>query len=181
MMIGVVAVLGGIAALAWSQRRPADGLAAVSQAEATPPDISGLSPRERFDRLYNRSMRAAESGDASTLGTFAPMALLAYAQLDTVDADARYHAAMLKLHTGDAAGATALADSILSASPGHLFGYVVQVTVARWRKDSVALASARREFLAHFAREMTAARPEYGEHRTILDDTWRDAGGRAPD
>lgn len=186
MIVGILAVLEVVAALAWNQRRlvPAspDGLAAVATADAAaPPDISRLSPRERFDRLYNRSMRAAESGDASALATFAPMALLAYTQLDTVDADARYHAAMLKLHTGDPDGAKAQADSILEAAPGHLFGYVIRVTVARWQKDSAALVAARREFAVHFDREIKAARPEYGEHRTILDDVWRDSGGRAPD
>lgn len=186
MIIGMLAVLVVVAALAWNQRRLApaspNGFAAVAAAgDTAPPDISGLSPRERFDRLYNRSMRAAESGDASALATFAPMALLAYTQLDTVDADARYHDAMLKLHTGDAEGAKAQADSILEAAPGHLFGYVIRVTVARWQKDSAALAAARRDFAMHFDRETKAARPEYGEHRTILDDTWRDSGGRVPD
>ncbi len=120
-------------------------------------------------------MTAAEAGDASTLSTFAPMALLAYAQLDTVDADARYHAAMLRLHTGDVPGAAALADSILAATPGHLFGYVIQLTVARWRKDTAAAAAAQRAFAAHYDAELQAGRPEYAEHRTILDDTRRGA------
>jgi hypothetical protein len=114
-------------------------------------------------------MQAVESGDASSFATFAPMALLAYGQLDTVDADARYHAAMLELHRGDTRGATLLADSILASAPGHLFGYVIQGTVARWQQDSVGLAAARRNFLAHHDAEMAAARPEYADHRAILE------------
>jgi len=178
LILGAVAVLVVIAALFWGERRQATARtaeAAAADIAGAPPDISNMSPRERFDRLYNRSMRAAESGDASTLGTFAPMALLAYAQLDSVDADARYHAAMLKLHTGDVPGATVLADSILGADPGHLFGYVIQVTVARWQRDSAALTAAHRAFLAHYDTEMRAPRPEYAEHQTILADTRRDA------
>ena len=40
---------------AQSEARPVD---------ASPPDISNMSPRERFNRLYNRVMQAAEGGDA---------------------------------------------------------------------------------------------------------------------
>jgi hypothetical protein len=98
------------------------------------------------------------------------MALMAYAQLDTVDADARYHAALLKVHTGDVEASGALADSILAQSPGHLFGYVIQGTVARFRKDQNALSRAYRGFLKHYDAEFKAARPEYQEHRTSLDD-----------
>ena len=37
----------------------------------TPPDISNMSPKERYDRLYNRVMRAAESGDQATVAVHA--------------------------------------------------------------------------------------------------------------
>ncbi len=146
----------------------------------TPPDISKMSPRERFDRLYDRSMRASESGDTVTVAQFAPMALLAYQQLDTIDADARYHAALLRLHTGDIPGAAALGDSIVAMTPGHLLGYVVQVTVARWRHDAPALSRAYADFLAHYDAEMRAARPEYAAHKMIMDDVHQRALAAAP-
>ena len=98
----------------------------VSPPAEAPPDISNMSPRERFNRLYNRVMQAAQSGDEATVTRFTPMALMAYAQLDTVDADARYHMALLKVHTGDVEASGALGDSILTQSPGHLFGYMIQ-------------------------------------------------------
>jgi hypothetical protein len=129
-----------------------------------------MSPRERFDRLYNRIMTAAESGDEATVTRFTPMALMAYAQLPDLDADARYHAALLKVHTGDVAGALALSDTILATNPGHLFGYVVRGTVARWQKDDKALAAAYAGFLDHYEAEMKAGRPEYGEHTRALDE-----------
>lgn len=140
-----------------------------SPAEA-PPDISNMSPRERFNRLYNRVMQAAQSGDEATVTRFSPMALMAYAQLDTIDADARYHAALIKVHTGDVEASRALADTILTESPGHLFGYIIQGTVARFRKDEKALDRAYSGFLKHYDSEMKAGRPEYQEHRTSLDD-----------
>jgi hypothetical protein len=125
---------------------------------------------ERFDRLYERSMRASESGDTATVERFAPMALLAYAQLDSIDADARYHAALLRLHTGDISGAAALGDSILAITPGHLFGYVVQATVGRWRHDEPATKAAYAGFLSHYDAEVRVARPEYAAHKMIMDD-----------
>jgi len=137
---------------------------------ATPPDITNMSPRERFNRLYNRVMQAAQSGDEATVTRFTPMALMAFAQLDTVDADARYHAALLKVHTGDVEASRALADTILSTDPGHLFGYVIRGTVARFQKDAKALDGAYRDFLKHYDSEMKAGREEYQEHRTSLDD-----------
>jgi hypothetical protein len=144
-------------------------MAAAPEAGA-PPDISSMSPRERFDRLYNRIMTAAESGDEATVTRFTPMALMAYAQLPERDADARYHAALLKVHTGDVAGALALSDTILAQNPGHLFGYVVRGTVARWQKDEKARSAAYAGFLDHYDAEMKAGRPEYSEHIRALDE-----------
>jgi len=138
--------------------------------EGTPPDLSTMTPRERFDRLYNRIMRAAESGDQQTVTTFTPMAMMAHEQLDTIDADARLHLATLKLHSGDVAGASAIADTILKETPGHLFGYVIQGTVARWNKDDAALKRAYKEFLSHYDAEMKKARPEYADHERMMTD-----------
>ena len=135
-----------------------------------PPDISNMSPRERFNRLYNRVMTAAQSGDEATVSRFTPMALMAYAQLDSVDADARYHAALLEIHTGNVAAPSALADTILAQHPGHLFGYVIRGTVARWQKDEKALKAAYAEFLQHYDAEMKAERPEYADHKRSLDE-----------
>jgi hypothetical protein len=145
-----------------------------------PPDISSMSPRERFNRLYNRVMQAAQSGDQATVTRFTPMALMAYAQLDTIDADARYHTALIKVHTGEVEASGALADSILAQSPGHLFGYLIQGTVARFRKDQKTLSRAYSGFLKHYDAEMKAGRPEYQDHRTSLDEFRKaalDAGG----
>lgn len=140
------------------------------QAREAPPDISNTSPRERFNRLYNRVMRAAQSGDEATVTRFTPMALMAYAQLDSVDADASYHAALLKVHTGEVDASRALADSILARDPGHLFGYVVRGTVARFRKDDKELNRAYSSFLKRYDQEIKLQRPEYSEHQTSLED-----------
>ena len=134
------------------------------------PDISQMSPRERFDRLFNRIMEAAQRGDSAQVLRFTPMALGAYTQLDTVDADARYHAAVLRLQTGDLAGARALADTILRESPGHLLGYVVLGSAAELAGDSAAAARARRDFASHYAAESAAGRPEYRDHAPVIEE-----------
>jgi hypothetical protein len=159
----------------------ATAVRAPAEEAGAPPDISNLSPRERFDRLYARVMRAEQSGDDATVARFTPMALLVFAQLDTLDADARYHAALLQVHGGDVAGAAAQADTILRQNPGHLFGYVIRGTLARWTRDDRAMAEAYAGFLAHVDAELAAGRPEYEEHRASIDQFGRAAaaaGGR---
>jgi len=135
-----------------------------------PPDISQMTPRERFDRLFNRIMTAAEQRDSAQVQRFTPMALGAYAQLDQYDADARYHAAVLHLQAGDPKAALALADTILAESPGHLFGYIIRGTAAEYTKDPAALARARRDFAGHFPAESASARPEYRDHAPVIEE-----------
>jgi hypothetical protein len=143
---------------------------ASSATPGTPPDLSTLTSRERFDRLYRRVMGAAQTGDTVTVARFAPMVFAAYAQLDTVDADARYHAALLHLHLqNDTAAALRLADSILVSNPRHLFGFLIQGTAAQLAGDQPLLARARSAFLAAWDRELQADRIEYREHQTMLD------------
>ncbi|HKG33464.1 MAG TPA: hypothetical protein VKB22_07015 [Gemmatimonadales bacterium] len=139
------------------------------------PDISTLSPRERFDRLFNRIMQAAEQGDSVQVAQFTPMALGAYQQLDTRDIDARYHAAVIHLQAGEMPAAAALADTILAESPGHLFGYVIRGTAARIQGNRAIEARAQREFLAHYQSEMDQKRVEYLEHGPVLEEFKKEA------
>jgi hypothetical protein len=144
------------------------------------PDISSLSPRERFDRLFNRIMQAAEQGDSLQVAQFTPMALGAYEQLDARDIDARYHAAVIHLQVGDIPAARALADTILAESPGHLFGYVIRGTAARLAGDSAGQSRAQRDFLSHYPTEIAKKRVEYLEHEPVLKEFKQEADGRTP-
>ena len=136
-----------------------------------PPDISTMSPVERFNRLYDRVMRAASAGDSAQARQFAPMAILAYGMLDSATADLRYHAAVLYAETGQDAAALALADTILAQNPNHLFGYLVRGEVADRRRDAAATAAARRDFMAHYDAEIGRAdRPEYVDHKPVIDE-----------
>jgi hypothetical protein len=174
--VALVALLVVLLIMVWRSSPAPASLAAAEPPpaaggdEGAPPDISNMSPRERFDRLYNRVMRAAQAGDEATVSRFTPMALMAYGQLDSLDADARYHAALLQVHSGDVTGPSALADTILAQQPGHLFGYIIRGTVARWQKNDQALSRAYAGFLEHYDAEMKAARPEYADHKVSVDE-----------
>jgi len=115
-------------------------------------------------------MQAADQGDTVQIERFLPMALGAYGQLDSIDVDARYHAAVLHLQTGDASGALALADTILKTVPTHLFGFMVRGDAASLEHDSTALKRARADFLAHYDAEMKANRVEYLEHEPVIQE-----------
>ena len=181
---GVVVLLAVLGAVFIPETRARDTAAAnpvgaVPVAPQAPPDISSMTPRQRFDRLYARALEAAQTGDEAGAAQFTPMALAAYGMLDTIDADARYHAALLHLHAGNSLNARLLADTILANDPGHLFGYLVRATAARWDRDDQALASAYRDFLTHDPVETARAREEYTAHRATIDETRRLAQQRA--
>jgi hypothetical protein len=158
---------------------PAGGPFSAGAAGAAP-DISQMTPRERFDRLFNRVMQAAEQRDTAQVERFTPMALGAYTQLDSINTDARYHAAVLRLQVGDAGGARALADTILARSPGHLFGYIVRGTAAAFQGDTATARRASREFLSHYDAEVKANRIEYREHEPAIEDFKRQAESATP-
>ena len=145
---------------------------------ATPPDISQMTPRQRFDRLYDRIVQALEQNDSTTVIRFSPMAFAAYAQLDRVDALARFDVGTLHATLGDLAAATALADTILKQSPNHLFGYMLKGTVADFQGNKAALEQSYREFLAHYEAELKTGKPEYRIHQPLIDDFHQRALGR---
>lgn len=187
----IIAVLLG--AILWKASRPAatnvpdmanPGAAGTPGAEATPPagpfagggvpqgrapDISRMSPQERFARLNDRVMQAGESGDTAFVRNFTPMALGAYAQLDSIDIDSRYHAAMLHLGVRDYAPALALADTIDTESKNNLYASLIRATAAQLRGDSAAVRRERATFRQHFAAEIAKKRPEYEAHRQMLE------------
>jgi hypothetical protein len=133
------------------------------------PDISQLSPQERFIRLNNRVMQAATTGDSATVINFTPMALGAYAQLDTVTQDDRYHAAILNAQVGRLTEALALADTMLQITPGYLLAYAVRGEIADFERDSTALRQAWSGFLKAWPAESTARREEYVDHKAVID------------
>jgi len=178
---GAIVTTLSVLAIVWVLARPSASPvpAAPPSAEgfAGPaPDISTMSAREGFDRLFNRVMVAAEQGDTAAVARFAAHALGAYAQLDSVDLDARYHAAALHTQIGQYTEALALADSMVAQVPNHLLAWVIRGSVAEARADQAGLAEARRAFLAAWQADPKRDRPEYLDHQKALEDFRTSAG-----
>ena len=156
------------------------GVGATSTAAATPgapPDISQMTPMERFIRLNDRIMMAASQGDTATVQTFLPMALSAYAQLPSVDTDARYHAALLHAEAREYITARAIADTILAADPANLIGLALLGTIGELTADAALRSEAQRRFLAAWEAEIGKPKQEYLDHREVLDAFRAGAGG----
>ena len=146
------------------------GSTAGNELSGRAPDISTLTPQERFDRLFDRVTRAASAGDTAQVAQFTPMALGAYAQLDSISNDARFHAAMLRFNVGDFAGSLALADTIEASVPGHLFAAMLRGNVATATNDQAGLEQSYRAFMTTYDREMAANRVEYLDHKPVVDE-----------
>lgn len=140
------------------------------QGGGTPPDISQMTPRERFLRLHDRVMNAMEQGDTATAERFAPMAISAYGMLDTFDVDARYHAGALHILQKGYPEALALADTIQASAKGNLMAELLRIEVAQARKDVASESRAKKAFLANYDAQVAQKRPEYEEHKAMLDD-----------
>jgi len=168
-----IGVAGGLG----PKDRPDMANVGAPAAPASAPDISRMSPRERFDRLFNRVMDAGARDDSAEVVQFTPMALGAYAQLDTVDASARMQAALIRIQVGEYAGASALADTILHTAPDHLFGYIIRGSVAHIQGDSATLRRSFAGFLSAYDREMAAGRPEYLREDQLIQQFHRAATG----
>jgi hypothetical protein len=138
-----------------------------------PVDLARLSPREAADRLFDRVMISREAGKLDSAAFFAPMALRAYAMLDGLDADARFHIGLLELAAGNPAGAEAQADTLAQAVPTHLYAFMLRADAARARGDTAAGERADQAYLRHYDAETAANRPEYAPHAPWLA-TYRD-------
>ena len=179
--VAAIAVLLAVALLLWlaGSFRPAaapemgnagNGGAGGAGLSNRAPDISNMTPAQRFEALFDRIERAGANGDSVTAQQFSPMALGAYAMLDSTNNDFRFDAALLHLGVGELAAALALADTIARQVPGHLFAELIRGEAAARQSDSSALRRAYRDFLAHYDAELRAGRPEYAEHQPLLDD-----------
>lgn len=154
---------------------PAEASAAVNAPFAggsgTPPDLSQMTPKEAFLRLHDRIMGSLEQGDSATAAQFTPMAIQAYGMLPAADRDVdiRYHAATLMIGSGDFAAGKALTDSLDRQFPKHLFVTMLRAGLAEGRNDPAAAKRAYQKFLADWDVQIATGRPEYVEHRQLLD------------
>jgi hypothetical protein len=155
-----------------SSAAPTDAQGALFASGATggrPPDISSMSPAERAIRLYDRVMMAHEHGRADSVQLFAPMAIAAYQQLDSLDADARYDLGRIAAVAGNETLARAQADTILATQPKHLLGLILAGNAARMRNDIAAERLYYDRFVAAAPSERAKQIPEYVTHQNDIN------------
>jgi len=128
-----------------------------------------MTPSEQADGLFEVVMFALQSGDTAQVGFHAPMALGAYRNLDSMDADAKYHVGLLRGALGDNDGMLAMADSLQADVPGHLLATTLRKAAAEARGDSAAVLDAYRQFLMDYSSEATTGRQEYLLHQLSVD------------
>ncbi len=133
------------------------------------PDISDMTPIEQADALFEVVMIALERGDTSQVGFHAPMALGAYGNLDSLDADALYHVGLLRGALGDHDGMLAMADTLQAIVPGHLLATTLRKAAAEAKGDSAAVRAAYRSFLRDYGAETTTDRREYMLHQRSIE------------
>jgi hypothetical protein len=143
-------------------------------------DLSQMSPAEQATRLFDRVMRAQESGDTGQVTFFAPMAVQAYQMLGAnLDPDSRLHVGLLQLAAKNPAGARAQADTLLRISRTHLYGLLLKARAAEAMGDAATARGAMQAFVANYDAERAKNLPEYAEHNQLLLET-RDQAVRGP-
>ena len=180
--VGATLSVMAVAMVLWAATKRADaqgaamanagsvGAAPVGAGGGTPPDLTTMTPLERFTRLNDRIMAAAQQGDTTTVITFWPMARQAYEMLPTADrtVDSRYHMATLHLMVGDTPSTLAQADTIMQEAPDNLLGWYLRAVVADFQGDSAGNRDARDRFDAAFEAQMATGRQEYLDHDPML-------------
>lgn len=137
---------------------------------AGPPDLSSMSPRQAADRLFNRVMQANAAGDTAQVDQFMPMAIQAYERIGELDADGRYHLAVLQNTAGSHEAALATAESVLEEDPGHLLALAAAAHAAEALGREEEARAHYRRLADSFEDERERGLPEYEAHSALLPD-----------
>ena len=133
----------------------------AAQTQGAAPDLSSMTPREAADRLFGRVMGSVEAGDQAQADQFLPMAIGAYARIDPLNLDDRFHLSLLHAVGGDGATALTVAQEGLAVRSTHLLLLAAAAEAAIVLEDA-ALAEANYELLVDsFDTEIAAGLPEY--------------------
>jgi hypothetical protein len=114
-------------------------------------------------------MGAAERGRVDSARFFLPMAVQSYEDLAPLTPDLRYDLGRLGEAAGDAALATAQADTILREHPTHLLGLVLAIRAARLRNDSRAASQHLARLIQVAPAERRKQLPEYHVRQADID------------
>jgi len=142
-------------------------LSEIGETPAATPAAT-TDPRAIADQLFNEALAAHENGDSARARMFIPLALGAYAELDELDLDARYHVALLHLAAKQAQAALAQSDTMLAQVPEHLLALLVGARAYEDLGQPDRAADYYERFLAAHTPAVAASRQEYMDHARVL-------------
>jgi len=134
-----------------------------------------MTPREAADRLFNRVMSSAESGDTAQAEQFLPMAIGAYERARPLNPDGLFHLSVLERTGRQFDEALATAKQGLEDHPDHL---LLLSAAAHASQDLGDTASAR-QYYSHLLdvwdKEKASGKEEYQDHAALLPTIHQDA------
>lgn len=134
---------------------------APAAGQGSPPDLSSMSPREAADRLFGRVMGAVEAGNQAEADQFLPMAIGAYARIDPLNLDDRFHLSLLHAAAGDGESALRVAEEGLSERSNHLLLLAAAAEAAIVLNDDASAERRYEQLVDAFDSEVSAGLPEY--------------------
>ena len=123
--------------------------------------LSSMTPRQAATRLFDRVMRAIESGDRTEADMFLPMAIASYDRIAALSLDDRFHLSLLHAAAGDARSALAVAEAGLALRPTHLLCLAAAARAALLAGDTAKAAAHYRTLDAVYDQERGADLQEY--------------------
>lgn len=133
-----------------------------------PPDLSGMSPREAADRLFNRVMTSVSQGDSTGAQAFLPMAVAAYDRARPLDHDGVFHMSLLNRAAGNLEAALANAQEVLAQDASHLLALAAAAEAAAELGRAGEATAHYRRVLEVYDAQIARGLPEYADHATFL-------------
>lgn len=156
----------------------AGGSGAGSNLGAAPNvDLSSMTPRQAADRLFDRVMRAAESGDSTQARQFLPMAIAAYERARPLDLDGLFHLSVLQRTAGQLDEALSTAEGGLEEEPDHLLLLSAAAEAARELDDTATARERFSHLLDVYDSQVESDREDYQVHARLLPTLREDARG----
>lgn len=131
-------------------------------------DLSTMTPRQAADRLFERVMRAIESGDSTEAQQFLPMAVAAYERARPLNLDGLFHLSILQRTSLDFEAALETAREGLEEHPDHLLLLSAAAEAARERGDPATARDHFSHVLEVYDEEVASEREEYRAHGQLL-------------
>ena len=137
---------------------------------AAPPDLSTMTLREQADGLFNRVMTAVSTDDSAEVVFFLPMAIQAFENAEPLDADGKFHQALLLLTGQFNAEALEGAEGILSEQPNHLLGLAIAGDASLALGDSAGARGYYKRWLDAYESEAEKELLEYQDHAPMFPE-----------